>query len=142
MENITPRPPLQPHLTLKRERQSQNLGASLLHPSKATIFKKLLAQSGLFLLILCKRGARRQKEQTERHDNSPLPLTSSFKETLRPAISLYAASPSLQTAKALKGLLSLLLFLTPQRKVDFEQSLSHFLWVYIFRRPQIIFSER
>lgn len=45
----------------KTESQSRprSVGA---HHSKATLFEKLLVQNGLFLLILCKLGGKRQEE--------------------------------------------------------------------------------
>lgn len=52
-------------------------------------------------------------------------LTLSFKETPWPAITLYAASLSLQTDKTVKCLLCLLLFSMSQRKVCFEYGLCH-----------------
>lgn len=54
----------------KTESRSQNLGVYIVQHSKVKLFEKPWVQSGLFLLILCKLGGRRQKEQTERHDNS------------------------------------------------------------------------
>lgn len=52
-------------------------------------------------------------------------LTLSFKETPWPAITLCAASLSLQTDKTVKCLLCLLLFSMSQRKVCFEYGLCH-----------------
>lgn len=51
----------------------------------------------------------------------PLPLALSLKETPWPAITLYKASLSHQPDKAVKCLLSPLLFSMPQRKVGFEE---------------------